>query len=72
MMSITELIPTVKRLPRADKFHLLQFLVAEIGREEGHFPLDSSITYPIWTPYNVPKATVATLASMLEEEENNG
>lgn len=71
-MSITQLIPTVKRLPRADKFQLLQFLVTEIGREEGLFPLDPSATYPVWTPYNVPEATVATLAAMLEQEESNG
>jgi len=43
-MSISELIPTVKRVPRADKFQLLQFLVTEIGREEGLFPLNSSAT----------------------------
>ncbi len=77
-MSISDLIPTVKELPRAEKFQLLQFLVTEIGREEGHFLQPASVmtnpstTYPIWTPYDVPEATVTALAGMLEQEENNG
>lgn len=76
-MSISELIPTVKGLPRADKFQLLQFLVTEIGREEGHFSRHASVTtnpsttYPVWTPYDVPEATVTALAGMLEQEKNN-
>jgi len=34
-MTLTELLPILKQLSRADKIRALQFLVNEIAREEG-------------------------------------
>ena len=33
-MSLTELLPTVKLLPHADKLRLMQFLVTDLAQEE--------------------------------------
>lgn len=51
-MSLTELFPTVKRLPRADKLRLMQFLVIDLAQEEGVPLLAAEAEYPIWTPLN--------------------
>ena len=34
-MSLTELFPAIKMLPRADKLRLMQFLVIDLAHEEG-------------------------------------
>ena len=64
-MSLTELFPTVKQLPRADKLRLMQFLVVELAQEEGVALLTAGAEYPIWTPFNAFGAA-ETLLQMLE------
>ncbi len=51
-MSLTELFPNVKLLPRADKLRLIQFLVVELAQEEGVSLFTAGAEYPIWTPLN--------------------
>jgi hypothetical protein len=63
-MSATELAPLIDALPRIEKFQLLQFLVTSIAKEENLSALDPNATYPLWTPYNTPVETVATLAAL--------
>ncbi len=65
---ITELLPKVQALPRADKLRLMQFLVFELAREEGIALLQPDEDYPIWTPYNAFDAA-ATLLDALKEEQ---
>jgi hypothetical protein len=69
-MSAAELAPLIDDLPRMEKFQLLQFLVASITKEENITPLDRTVTYPMWTPYNTPPETVDALAAMLTENPN--
>ena len=64
-MSLTELFPDVKLLPRADKLRLMQFLVVELAQEEGVSLLTPGAEYPIWTPLNAFEAA-DTLMEMLE------
>ena len=68
-MSTAELIPLIETLPSKEKFRLLQFLVADLGKEAGFFSLNTDAIYPVWTPYNVPVETVSKLATMLAEEK---
>ncbi len=49
-MSLTELFPVVKLLPRADKLRLMQFLVIDLAQEEGVPLLTADAEYPIWAP----------------------
>ena len=51
-MSLTELVPAVKMLPRADKLRLMQFLIIDLAQEEGIPLLSAEAEYPIWTPLN--------------------
>lgn len=65
---ITELLPKVQALPRADKLRLMQFLVFEFAREEGITLLQPDEDYPIWTPYDAFDAA-DTLLNALKEEQ---
>jgi len=65
---ITELLPKVQALPRADKLRLMQFLVFEFAREEGITLLQPDEEYPIWTPYDAFDAA-DTLLNALKEEQ---
>ena len=64
-MLLTELFPTVKSLPRADKLRLMQFLVVELAQEEGVSLLTAGAEYPVWTPLNAFSAA-EVLMRMLE------
>lgn len=64
-MTLTELFPTIKMLPRADKIRLMQFLFIDLAQEEGVPLLAADAEYPIWTPLNAFEAG-DTLLQMLE------
>ncbi len=63
-MSLTELFPAVKMLPRADKLRLMQFLVIDLAQEEGVPLLTADAEYPIWMPLHAFGAA-ETLLQML-------
>ena len=67
-MSLIELFPAVKILPRADKLRLMQFLVIDLAREEGVPLLTADAEYPIWTPLNAFEAA-ETLLQLLEKHK---
>jgi hypothetical protein len=68
-MSLTELLPNLQKLERADKLRAVQFLVTELAKEEGIAPLDLGTVYPVWSPHNAHEAA-DTLLHMLSEEKN--
>lgn len=63
-MSLAELLPSVRALPRSDKFRLVQQLIAELAQEEGLAEGD----YPVWSPYEAHEAA-AVLMALLKQEE---
>jgi len=63
-MSLTTVLPSVRALPRKDKFRLMQELLAELSQEEG---LEEG-EYPIWSPYDAHEAA-ATLLQLLEQDK---
>ena len=69
-MSLTELFPAIKMLPRADKLCLMQFLVIDLAQEEGVPLLAADAEYPIWTPLNAFDAA-DTLLLMLQTHQAN-
>lgn len=66
-MSLTELFPTVRQLPRADKLRLMQLLVVDLAQDEGVPLLTAGAEYPIWTPLNAFSAA-EQLMGMLEKQ----
>ena len=67
-MSLTELLPAIHALPRADKLRLMQVLVAEIANEEAVALPPTEISHAIWTPYDAYDAA-ATLLHVLNEDQ---
>lgn len=67
-MTLTELILALQALSRDDKLRLIQFLVAEIVREEGVSLISQGKAYPVWTPLNAFKAGDILLKSLKTDE----
>jgi len=65
-MTLTELLPALHGLPRADKLLAIQLLAADVAREEGDPAVASGGTYPVWSPYDA-FAGAATLMRVLHE-----
>ena len=55
-MSLNELLPTVQELPRGDKLRLMQWLAAQLAKDEGVPLLSPDIEYPVWSPYDSHEA----------------
>jgi hypothetical protein len=67
LMTVTELYPTLKSLPRADKLKVMQFLVAELAEDEEP-TLQAGAIYNIWSPLDSHEAA-HKLAQLLESEQ---
>jgi hypothetical protein len=66
-MSLSEILPTIQALPRADKLRLIQLLAADVAREDG-ISLDAGErTVAIWSPYDAFEGA-ATLLDLLDED----
>jgi hypothetical protein len=66
--TLTELLPSLKALPRADKLRAMQYLVSELAREEQVTLLEPDVAYPIWTPYDAFDAAAALIEFLKEEQ----
>jgi len=49
-MSMNELLPSVEELPRSDKLRLMEWLAAQLAKEEGVPLLSSEVEYPVRLP----------------------
>lgn len=67
-MTVSALFPTLRSLSRADKLRVMQFLVAELAREEEP-TLQPGATYSVWSPLNSHEAA-HKLAQLLEAESD--
>ena len=67
-MTVVELYPKVKMLPRADKLRLMQFIVIDLAQEDGIPLLAADAEYPVWTPINAFEAA-DTLFQMLQDHK---
>ena len=67
-MSLTELLPAIHALPRADKLRLMQVLVTEIASEEAIALPTTDTPQTIWTPYDA-YAAAATLLHILDADK---
>jgi len=65
---VTELLPRVQSLPRADKLRLMQFLVLDLAREENITLLQPGQDYPVWSPYNAFDAATTLLNALKEDQ----
>ena len=69
-MSLQEVLPLVKALPRADRIRLLQVMNADLASEE-EVSLDIFHgVFPVWSPIDAA-AAAATLMQLLESERTS-
>ena len=66
-MSLTELLPSLQALSRAEKVHLIQLLFSDLGEDEGGTAISQGIDYPIWSPIEASEAA-ATLLRELDSD----
>lgn len=66
-MTLSELLPELHALARADKLRVIQVLAADVAGEEDIEVLKSGTAYPIWSPYDAFDAA-AVLSRVLDEE----
>jgi hypothetical protein len=51
-MTLSELLPALHGLARADKLRAIQVLAADVAREDGDILAASEATHLIWSPYD--------------------
>ena len=66
-MSLTELLPAVRALPRAERIRLVHLLIDELARPQEPPALQDGASYPVWSPYGAHEAA-ASLLRLLEDE----
>jgi len=68
-MAITELLPKIHELPRADKLRVLCFLTSELSADEGPSLVPGG-EYPVWSPLGAESAA-ADLLSVLDQAKGD-
>lgn len=63
-MTLTEILPTVRKLPILDKIRLIRILAQELDTEEDIFPFEPYKVYYLPTPYDVFGAGKALMNAM--------
>ena len=67
-MTLSEILPTIQSLPRADKLRLIQILAADVARDEGVALDMADQTVPIWSPHDSFEGA-ATLLRVLDDDK---
>jgi hypothetical protein len=66
-MTKVDLFPTLRELTRAEKLKVMQFLIAELAKEEEP-TLQAGATYSLWSPLNSHEAA-HKLSQLLESNQ---
>ncbi|VXD11105.1 conserved hypothetical protein [Planktothrix serta PCC 8927] len=69
-MIVTDLLPLLQSLSRADKLLAIEFLTSELAKEETLSPLKDGQTYEIWSPYDAFEAA-HILGKMLDKDKES-
>ena len=66
-MTLNDLIPGLRALPRTDKLWVIQMMAAEIAREDDAGLPRAGQEYPIWSPFDAFEGA-AVLMRALDQE----
>jgi hypothetical protein len=61
---LAQLFPLLRDLKRAEKLHVIQFLIAELLQEE-----KAGAAYAVWSPYAAFDAADAMLKALAEKKD---
>ena len=65
---LTEIVPTLRNLNRAEKLYVMQLLVSELAQEEEPAFFKPGAEYPIWSPYDAFEAADIMMKALAAEE----
>ena len=73
VMTLSEMLPTIQSLPRAEKLRLIQLLSADVARDSGVslVAADNDMadkTVPIWSPHDSFVGAAALLQALDEDD----
>jgi hypothetical protein len=66
IVTIDNLIPSLRELSRSDKLRAIQFLAAELEKETNAVALEPGAEYAVWSPFDAYEAA-HTLQQLLDE-----
>ncbi len=69
-MTLTDILPSARQLPAADKLRLIRVLVDEIDTGDAVVPLEHGRTYAVPTPQFEPGAADALLRELAEADRD--
>jgi hypothetical protein len=64
LMSLVELLPTVRSLSRQDKLRLIQWLAGELAQTEELNPIPAGHSYTLWSPDQAYDASAVLLRAL--------
>lgn len=64
----TQLLPILRLLPNNEKLFVIQFLVAEMTRQEQGFLMPEDV-YPVWSPYDSHEAAAIMLQAIEDRKQ---
>ncbi len=67
-MTLSELLPALHGLSRAEKLRAIQWLAADVAQEDASAVAALEGVYPTWSPYDAFEGA-ATLMRVLREEQ---
>jgi hypothetical protein len=70
-MSLLEIMPDLRALPRAEKLQAIQYLAGELARDEGINPSDAGQAFPVWSPFDAHDAAVVLLEALDAERQRS-
>lgn len=65
-VELAQLLTTLRELKRIEKLYVIQFLVAELAKEETPFRHHNA--YPVWSPHDAFDTADGLLKALAEEK----
>jgi hypothetical protein len=66
-MSLVELLPIVRSLPRIEQLQLIQVLAGDLAKSEDAAPLVPGLAYPLWSPDHAYEAADTLMRELAAE-----
>ena len=66
-MLLTDLLPVLKELSRADQLRVMLFLISEFAKEESVTPMENGVAHRVYSPYSDEAAE--KLAKLLKDHQ---
>ena len=67
-MTIEQLLPELRALPRSEKLRLIQLLAADVAKEERIGLAKPNKEYPLWSPHNAFEGAATLLEALAENK----